>query len=70
MMATARRRVILNKIFTNGELEEDEGAIAAHIEEFYTNLYKETNSWRPRLEEVGMDKITMEKKVGAGKKNA
>lgn len=31
--------------------------IGVHIENFYTKLYKETNSWRARLDEVILDRI-------------
>lgn len=41
---------------------EDAGLTAAHIEEFYTNLYKESYNYRPRLEMVVLNKITEQNK--------
>lgn len=52
----------LNKILIDGELEEDWEVIATHLEELYTNLYKETSSWRPRLEWVVLEEILEEKR--------
>jgi hypothetical protein len=33
-------------------LINDQTAIKKHIEHFYTNLYKELEAWRPKLDEM------------------
>lgn len=60
-MDTDRRRKALAKILIV-ELEEDPGVIATPIEEFNTNLYKESDNWRSGLERVLLEKIIEEDK--------
>lgn len=52
----------MKKITINGILKEDQYAIAKQVDDYYTELYNEMSTWRPRLDRVVLDKIMVEQK--------
>lgn len=62
MVVTVGRRKALFKLWIDGNLKDNQYRIAAHMKEYYTASYKETNNRRPRLEGIKLSKISDEER--------
>ena len=52
-----RRYNHINMLEVNGVIYEDESQMANRAVQFYKNLYKETEEWRPFVEGLEFDQI-------------
>lgn len=55
--STGKRRNTIRRLEIEGSFEEDEEVIPKHVEELYTQLYKEPCKWRWRLEGYNLTKL-------------
>lgn len=67
-LVAKRRRKTLSKLWIRRELEDNQERNDAHVEEHHNELYKETGSWRTRLDGVKMSKIMVEERVSLEEK--
>lgn len=62
-MATARKRLnSIDSLLINGELSNDPIAIKDSIVDFYQDLYKESENWKPYLNLNEVQSISTEER--------